>query len=78
MYKICEKYPYNSKRKHNLYFANMKVQKGIHLQKSMIEFGSAKMTNTLAVSKTQSKNRQYVNKLYLSKQIDSIFFMATK
>ena len=36
------------------------------------------MTDALAVSKAQNINRQYVNKLYLSKCIDSIFFMIKK
>ena len=33
---------------------------------------------TDAVSKAQNINRQYINKLYLSKCIDSVFFMIKK
>ena len=36
------------------------------------------MTDALAVSKAQNINRQYINKLYLSKCIDSVFFMIKK
>ena len=36
------------------------------------------MTNALAISKAQNVNRQYVNKLYLSRCTDSIFFMIKK
>ena len=44
----------------------------------MIGSGSAEMKNTLAASIAQNKNRKYVNKLYLSKCIDSIFLMIKK
>ena len=49
-------------------------ERHIHLEK-IIGSGSAEMTDALAVSKAPNINRQYVNKLYLSKCIDSIFFM---
>ena len=44
----------------------------------MIGSGSAEITDALAVSKAPNINRQYVNKLCLSKCINSIFFMIKK
>ena len=47
------------------------MERHIRLEKKTIRFGSAEITHALAVSEAQNINMQYVNKLCLSKCIDS-------
>ena len=91
MCKICEKYPYtggspkgafstrvceNTAHPSYAFRQHGSSERHIRLEKKTIGSGPVKMTDALAVSKAQIINKQYVNKLYLSKCIDSIFFMV--
>ena len=91
--KICEKYPSsgssskgafstsaceNTTHSSHAFRQHESSGRHIRLEKKTIGSGSAEMTDALAVSKAQNIKRQYVNKLYLSKCMDSIFFMIKK
>ena len=93
MCKICEKYPYrggaskgafstraceSTTHPSHAFRQHEMSERHIRLEKKTIGPGSPEMTDALAVSKAQNINRQYVNKLYFSKCIDSIFFMIKK
>ena len=92
MCKICEKYPNsggaskgafsirackNTAHPSHTFRQHERPERHICLEKKT-SAGSPKMTDALTISKAQNINRQYINKLYLSKCIDSIFFMIKK
>ena len=54
-----------------VHFINMKGRRDIRVEKKKIGSDSAERTDVLAVLTAQNINRHYVNRLYLSKCIDS-------